>query len=426
LSNKGYGNMGIGEKAPKQGVPIMLNDTLIRSLKPIGKPKKHFDGGGMFLYVTATGSKLWRMVYHFDKKEKLLSFGEYPAVSLKDARERREDTKRLLAQGIDPGAHKKAIVAKRIAEQANSFQNIALEWHENQAGRYTARHQAMTLSRLNTYLFPSLGNIAINKLEPQDLLAVARSAEKEGLSSVPHRLVQLVGQILRYAIATGRAKHNIAADLRGALKPQRGQHRAAITDPEKVGPLLRAIDNHPGYFPLRCALRLAPLVFTRALELCAAEWSEIHLEAREWRIPASRMKMRQEHIVPLSDQAMRILEELKPYSGGGKYLFPSIISAKDKPIAKESMLCALRRMGYKKHELCVHGFRGMASTLLHELGYNRDWIERQLAHSERNGVRAAYNHAQYLPERRRMMQEYSDYLDGLRNIGNENAERKAA
>jgi integrase len=394
----------------------MLNDTLIRSLKPTGKPKKHFDGGGMFLFVTATGSKLWRMVYHFDKKEKLLSFGEYPTVSLKDARERREDAKRLLAQGIDPGAHKKAIVAKRIAEQANSFKNIALEWHENHTEQFTASHRAHVLHRLNDYLFPALGSIAISKLEPQDLLTVARAAEKKGVQVIPHILVQLVGQIMRYAIATGRAKHNIAADLRGALKPRRGKHRAAITDPEKIGPLLRAIDGYPGYFPLCCALRLAPLVFTRPKELCAAEWSEIDLETKEWRIPAARMKMRRLHIVPLSDQAVRILEELQPYSGGGKYLFPSV-RTDDRHITTATMLLALRRMGYGKHEHCTHGFRGMASTILNELGYNRDWIESQLAHSEMNGVRAAYNHAQYLPERRKMMQAWADYLDGLKWAG---------
>ena len=404
--------MGMRGKAPK-GVPGMLNDTLIRSLKFTGKPKKHFDGGGMYLLVTATGSKLWRMVYHFDTKEKLLSFGEYPTVSLKDARERREDAKRLLAQGIDPGVHKKAIIARRIAEQANSFKNIASEWYENQTTQFTDAHRQLVLYRLNTYLFPALGSIAVSKLEPQDLLAVARCAEQKGFSEIPHRLVQLVGQILRYAIATGRARHNIAADLRGALKPRRGQHRASMTDPEKIGPLLNAIDKYPGYFPLCCALRLAPLVFTRATELCAAEWSEFDLEAKEWRIPAARMKMRQQHIVPLSDQVVRILEELKAYSGDGKYLFPSP-RTNDKPISKEGLLAALRRMDYAKHEICIHGFRGMASTLLNEQGYNRDWIERQLAHGDRDGVRAAYNYAQYLPERRKMMQAWADYLTALK------------
>jgi len=391
----------------------MLNDTQIRNLKTTGKAKKYFDGGGMFLLVTATGSKLWRLAYHFDKKEKLLSFGQYPTVSLKDARERREDAKRLLAQDIDPGAHKKAIVAKRIEEQANSFKNVALEWHETQNGQFTAKHRELVLRRLNSYLFPAFGNIAVSKLEPQDILAVARIAEKKELGATPSRLVQLAGKILRYAVVTGRVKYNVAADLRGALKPWRRQHRATITDPEKIGPLLRTIDSYPGYFPLHCALRLAPLVFVRPTELCAAEWSEIDLVAKEWRIPAERMKMRRQHIVPLADQVIQILKELEPYSGGGKYVFPSF-KTDDKPISSLAMLAAIRRMGYDKHELCTHGFRGMASTLLNELGYNWDWVERQLAHNERNSVRAAYNHAQYLPERQKMMQDWANYLDQLR------------
>ena len=403
----------------------MLNDTLIRNLKPTGKAKKHFDGGGMYLLVTATGSKLWRLVYHFDKKEKLLSFGEYPTVSLKDARERREEAKRLLSQGIDPGAHKKEIVAKRIAEQANSFKNITLEWLENKTGHYTAKYRKLLLRRMNVYVFPSIGNIAINKLEPQDLLAVARNAEKTGFLSVPLQLVQVVGKIMRYAIATGRAKYNIAADLRGALKPWTTQHMATITDPEKIGPLLRAIDEYPGYFPVKCALRLVPLVFTRSAELREAEWSEFDLEAREWRIPASRMKKRRLHIVPLSDQAVRILEELHLFSGRGKYLFPSFMGD-DIPISASALLNALRRMGYEKHELCIHGFRGMASTILNELGYNRDWIERQLSHVEQSAVRAAYNHAQYLPERRKMMQAWADFLDKLRENREGKAESAAA
>ena len=375
--------------------------------------------------MTATGSKLWRMAYRFDKKEKLLSFGEYPTVSLKDARERREDAKRLLAQDIDPGAHKKAIVASRIAEQANSFKNITLEWIENKTGQYTDKYRKLLLRRMNVYVFPSIGNIAINKLEPQDLLAVARNVEKTGFLSVPLQLIQVAGKIMRYAIATGRAKYNIAADLRGALKPWTKQHMPTITDPEKIGSLLRAIHSYPGYFPVHCALRLAPLVFTRSTELRAAEWSEIDLEAKEWRIPGSRMKMRRLHIVPLSDQAVRILEELYLFSGRGKYLFPSF-KGDDIPISESAMLNALRRMGYEKHEFCFHGFRGMASTLLNELGYNRDWIERQLSHVEQSAVRAAYNHAQYLPERRKMMQAWANYLEDLRKNCDENAASEAA
>jgi integrase len=391
----------------------MLNDTLIKSLKPAEKPKKYFDGGGMFLFVAVNGSKLWRMVYHFNKKEKLLSFGEYPAVPLKAARDHREAAKKLIAEGIDPGLHKKNLRAARLAEEANSFRNIALEWYENQTCHLSAKHRGHVLFRFNTYLFPAFGKVAISKLEPQDILAVVRPLEQKGLAETPRRLVQLVGQIFRYAIATGRTRHNIAADLRGALRPRKIKHRATITDTKKIGPLLNALDGYEGYFPIRCALRLAPLVFVRPTELRAAEWSEFDLEAKEWRIPAHRMKMRQLHIVPLADQAVNILQELKPYSGNYKYLFPSI-RTNDRPISDVTMLAALRRMGYEKHEICTHGFRSMGSTLLNELGYNRDWIERQLAHGERNDVRAAYNYAEYLPERRKMMQEWADYLDQLK------------
>ena len=232
----------------------MLNDTQIRGLKPLEKAKKYFDGGGMYLLVSPNGSKLWRLVYHFDKREKSLSFGDYPTVSLKDARERREAAKKLLAQGIDPGEHKKAIVADRIAEQAHSFKNIALEWYETKTEQFTAKHRGHIIFRLNTYLFPAFGNIVISKLKPQDILAVVRPVEKKGLLETAHRLVQLVGQIMRYAVATGRAEHNIAADLRGALKPRRGQHRATITEPEKVGALLRKLITLKGKFSNFCFL----------------------------------------------------------------------------------------------------------------------------------------------------------------------------
>lgn len=391
----------------------MLNDTLIKSLKPEDKPKKHFDGGGLFLYIPASGSKLWRMAYRFNKKSKLLSFGEYPLVSLKAARERRDEAKRLLAQGIDPSLRKKELRVAKLAEEANSFQKIALEWHENNTLNFTAKHRGHIIFRLNTYLFPAFGKRAVNRIEPQDILAVVRPIEQKGHLETAHRLVQLCGQIFRYAIATGKARHNIAADLRGALRPRATRHRATITDVRKIGPLLLAIDGYNGYFPINCALRLAPLVFVRPTELRAAEWAEFDLEAREWRIAAHRMKMRQQHIVPLADQAVRILEELRPCTGDGKYLFPSV-RTDERPISDATMLAALRRMGYEKHELCTHGFRSMASTLLNELGYNRDWIERQLAHCDHDGVRAAYNYAQYLPERRKMMEEWANYLDSLR------------
>ncbi len=392
---------------------MQLTDTHIKAVKPLAKAKKYSDGGGLFLFVPPSGSKFWRMSYRFDKKQKLLSFGEYPTVSLKDARARREEAKKLLAQGIDPSEHKKAAQAERMAEVQNSFRNVALEWHEHRTTEFCDKYRASLMFRMEHYLFGNFGKKPIAKLEAQDILAVVRPLEQVGKMETAHRLVQLTGQVLRYAIATGRAKHNVAADLRGALRTRKVVHRASITDPKRIGHLLRDLENYSGYFPLICALRLAPLFFVRPSELRAAEWSEFDFEAAEWRIAAHRMKMKEQHIVPLSTQALEILHNLKAVTGSGKYLFPSIRTA-TRPISDVTMLNALRRMGYEKHEMCTHGFRSMASTLLNELGYNRDWIERQLAHSERDEVRAAYNYAQYLPERRRMMQEWADYLQSLK------------
>ena len=268
--------------------------------------------------------------------------------------------------------------------------------------------------RLEKYVFPILGDKHINRIEPRDVLALVRPIDQQGHNETARRLLQIIAQVYRYALIVGRAERNPANDLSGALRPRRVTHRAAVTEPKKVGQLLRDIDAYEGYFPLVCALKLAPLVFTRPTELRAAQWKEFDLEAGEWRIPAERMKMRRQHLVPLSRQAISILRELQKYSGEGKFLFPSI-RTEVRPISDATMLNALRRMGYQKHEMSVHGFRSIASTLLNELGYNRDWIERQLAHGEQDEVRAAYNYAEYLPERRKMMQDWADYLDGLRN-----------
>ena len=397
---------------------MSLTDTSIRSLKPDVKPRKYFDGGGLFLYVPATGSKLWRMAYRFEGKSKLLSFGEYPTVSLRDARERREDARRLLAKGVDPSRHKKEAKQARISAERDSFQNIAREWHSARMTGFSEKHQGTIMYRLETYIFPAIGKTHIAKLETQDIMAVVKPLEQKGNHETSRRVLQIISQVFRYAVITGKAKHNVAADLRGALRPRQTVHRAAVLEPEKVGHLLRNIDNYEGYFPLVCALKLAPLVFTRPTELRAAQWQEFDLEAGEWRIPAERMKMRRQHIVPLSRQALSILRELHKHSGEGKYLFPSVRTA-SRPISDMTMLNALRRMGYQKHEMCVHGFRSIASTLLNELGYNRDWIERQLAHGDQNEVRAAYNYAEYLPERRKMMQEWADYLTKLKGYPSE-------
>lgn len=391
-----------------------LNDTYIRSLKPDLKPRKYFDGGGLFLFIPTSGSKLWRMAYRFNGKSKLLSFGEYPTVSLREARARREEAKQLIAKDIDPSEHKREVRQAKIDAERNSFENIAREWHKTRMVDFSEKHQGTVMYRLETYIFPAIGKVGITKLETQDIMAVVKPLEQKGNYETSRRLLQIISQVFRYAVITGKAKHNIAADMRGALRPRKVTHRAALVEPEKVGQLLRDIDDYEGYFPLVCALKLAPLVFTRPTELRAAQWKEFDLEAAEWRIPAERMKMRQQHIVPLSEQALAILRDLHAFTGGGKYLFPST-RTETRPIAGATMLNALRRMGYQKHEMSVHGFRSIASTLLNELGFNRDWIERQLAHGERDEVRAAYNYAEYLPERRKMMQVWATYLDKLRS-----------
>lgn len=391
----------------------MLTDTFIRSLKPAEKPKKYADSGGLFLFVPTSGSKLWRMAYRYNKKSKLLSFGEYPTVSLKMAREKREEAKKLLADGIDPSQHKKAVQAARQAEEANLFRNIALEWHETQTTHILPTGRAFMLYCLEKHILPNIGSQPVQSIGAADILAFIKPFEKENRLNHAHLLLQLCGRIFRYAIATSRASHDVTADLRGAIRTKRPKHHPAILDKKKIGKLLVELDQHPGYYPVTCALRLMPHVFVREKELIWSEWQEIDFDNAEWRIPAERMKKREMHLVPLSRQAVEILKELHRFSGNGHYLFPSA-RLRDKPIQKSTLLAALRRKGYGSDEMCVHGFRSMASTLLNEMGFNSDWIERQLSHDHRDAVRAAYNHAQYLPERKKMMQAWSDFLDGLK------------
>lgn len=392
---------------------MKLTDTYLRALKANGKVQKYSDGGGLYLHVSPTGGKLWRMGYRFEGKQKTLSFGKYPAVSLKDARNRRDEAKDLLAAGIDPGARKKAVKAAIKAETMNSFEVVAREWFERYKDSWVDHHGKKILARLENDIFPLIGGKAIGAVTAPELLEALRRIEARGAVETAHRALQNCGQIFRYAIATGRAERDTAADLRGALSPVKSTNFASITEPKDIGALLREIDAYPGNMIVRAALRMAPYIFVRPGELRRAEWAEFSLESAEWRIPAARMKMRETHIVPLARQVLTILEDLHRFTGHGRYLFPSM-RANSAPISDVTLLAALRRMGYDKDVMTVHGFRSMASTLLNEQGYNRDWIERQLAHGERNTVRASYNYAQYLPERRRMMQEWADYLDGLR------------
>ena len=392
---------------------MKLTDTFLRGVKPSGSVKKYSDGEGLYLHVSPTGGRLWRMAYRFGGKQKTLSFGAYPEVPLSEARKFRLEAKGLLAKGIDPGEHKKAVKVAVRAEAENAFEVVAREWFNKRKASWAQSHATKVIARLEKDIFPIVGGKPIGSITAPELLEALRRIEARGAIDTAHRALQTCGQIFRYAIATGRAERDTAADLRDALSPVRGGNFASITEPEQVGALLRDIDEYHGNIIIRTALQMAPFVFVRPGELRKAEWSEFNLEIAEWRIPAARMKMDEMHIVPLAWQVVNILQDLLLYSGHSRYLFPSMRAA-SAPISDATLIAGLRRMGYDKETMTVHGFRSMASTLLNERGYNRDWIERQLAHGERNTIRAVYNYAQYLPERRRMMQEWADYLDELK------------
>jgi integrase len=371
-----------------------LTDTALRSAKPQGKAFRLFDVGGLYLEVSPAGGKWWRWKYRYGGKEKRLSLGVYPDVSLKAARAKRDDARKQLADGIDPGQARKA---EKLAQAgAECFEPIAREWHEKFSAGWVASHGDRILRRLERDLFPWLGARPIAEVKAPELLAVLRRIESRGALETVHRAMQNCGQVFRYAVATGRAERDPTGDLRGALPPPNGKHHASILDPKRIGELLRAIDGYEGFFATKCALRLAPLVFVRPGELRKAQWPEINLDAAEWRIPAARMKMREQHIVPLSRQAIEILGELEPLTNRGipaklnapRYVFPGAQS-RERPMSENAILAALRRMGYAKEEMTGHGFRSMASTLLHEHGWSHHAIERQLAHAERNSVSAA-------------------------------------
>ena len=390
----------------------MLKDVELRKLKPKDKAYKLSDAGGLFLLVKPNGRGYWRLKYRFEDKEKLLSIGTYPEVPLIEARQKRDEAKQQLARGIDPGLLKQQLKQAKSLASGNSFESVAREWHTKQISQWTPDHAHRVLRGMERDVFPWLGSRVIGELIATDFLSVFRRIESRGAIETTHRANQSCSQVLRYAVSIGLVVRDCTQDLRGALIPLNTKHHASIIDPKAIGCLLRAIQGYQGHFVTKAALQLAPLVFVRPGELRHAEWTEISLEEAEWRIPAAKMKMRATHIVPLSRQAIAILEEIKPLTGGGKYVFPGIRSA-DRPMSENTVLAALRRLGYDNTEMTGHGFRSMASTLLNEQGYNRDAIERQLAHSERNSVRAAYNYAEYLPERRKMMQEWADYLENL-------------
>jgi len=392
---------------------MRLSTAKIQNATAQKKTVRLFDGRGLYLEIAPTGSRWWRFKYRFAGKEKRISLGVYPDVGLKKARDRRDEMRKLVADGIDPSAARKQQKLMALDAAANTFEAVAREWFEKHSANWEASYSVKLLARLEANIFPWLGDRPIRDIKPPELLSVLRRVESRGVLETAHRLMNYCGNIYRYAVATGRAERDISSDLRGALPPSTPQHHASVTDPEGVAALLRAIDGYRGSNVTRYALQLAPLVFVRPGELRKAEWSEIELEAGEWRIPAERMKMKTKHIVPLSRQAVAIVRALQPLTGKQHYVFPGARS-RELCMSENTVNGALRRLGWSGSEMTGHGFRSMASTLLNEQGWNRDAIERQLAHTERNSIRAAYNYAEHLPERRRMMQAWSDYLDTLK------------
>lgn len=390
---------------------MALTEIKIRNAKPSDTAIRLWDGGGLYLEVSPAGGKLWRLKYRFQKKEKLLALGKWNTVTLADARDKRDDAKKLLDKGIDPGAAKK--VAKREAAQrdSNSFEAVAREWYGKQTHTWARSHATDVLRRLEGNLFPEIGDKPIAQITAPVLLAAVRKIEARGAHDLSHRVLQVASQVFRYGVATGRCERDPGPDLRGALTPHKARHQAAVTL-EELPALLRAIDGYgevgdklTGY-----ALQVLALTFTRTNELIGAEWGEFDLDGATWIVPAARMKMKAEHVVPLSQQALAILRQLQAIGGGSRYVFPG--RNPDKPISNNTLLFALYRLGYKG-KMTGHGFRAVASTVLNEAGFRPDVIERQLAHTERNTVRAAYHRSEYLPDRTKMMQQWADMLAAL-------------
>jgi len=409
-----------------KGTPKMnLTDTTIKNAKPKAKPYKLHDVDGLFLLINPTGSKLWRFKFRFDGKEQSLSFGSYPAISLKRAREKRDEAKTLISEGINPSDHRKAMKMTGELARANTLEVMAREWlihkakQKDNSGGFAERYVKDLSNRLSKNLFPYLGSRPITAITSPEILKMLRKIEARGARETAHRTLQTLGQIYRYAIATGRAVNDPTAPLkRDALEPVEKGHRAAIVKPEEVVGLLKDIEGYQGSEIVRCALKLSPLFFLRPGELRKAEWSEIDFENKQWILPAIRMKIKtQDHIVPLSTQAFGILKDLHTLTGHRQFLFPSPRDWK-KPMSDNTVNAALRRMGYTSDQMCAHGFRAMARTIMDEvLNIRPDLIEHQLAHAVKGPLGRAYNRTAHLPERRKMMQQWADYLDEIKLNG---------
>lgn len=395
---------------------VALTDTEIRRSKPAEKPYKLSDSGGLHLLVWPAGGKLWRWKYRFDGAEKLMALGKYPDVSLSEARIRRDAGRKQLADGIDPMAQRMAAKTAEIVATRHTFQKIAELWLEHWSGNKCTRHTETTRNRLKNNVFPVLGERPIADVEPMELVKLAKDIEARGATDMAKRILQIVGMVFRYAVAHGYSKRNPAAEIRPSdiLKPTTKTNMARI-DGKELPALLRAIELYDGRPLTRQAIKLMALTFVRTSELIGARWDEFDLETQRWCIPADRMKMKSPHIVPLSAQAIEALELLRTISGDGALVFPGEQDSR-KSMSNMTILKALERMGYKGR-MTGHGFRGVASTILHEQGYNHDHIELQLSHAPRNAVSAAYNHALYLEPRSKMMQDWADFLDRTRQRG---------
>ena len=394
-------------------MPILtLTDTKIRNAKPGKKPQRLFDERGLYLEVSPAGGKWWRLKYRFEGKEKRVSLGVYPDVSLRDARDRRDDARKLLADGIDPSENRKATKSASADRASNSFEVVTREWFAKFSSEWAPSHRDRIVRLFERDIFPWIGGRPVSEVTAPELLTALRRIEARGALDTAHRARGICGQVLRYAVATGRCERDPSSDLRGALPPVKGKHFAATTEPSKLAGILRAMDGYEGDLIVRCALRLAPLVFVRPGELRMAEWKDVDLDAAEWHYIVTKTGL--PHIVPLCRQAVEILRELQPLTGNSRYVFPGARTNR-RPMSDNAILAAMRRMGIGKDEMSGHGFRAVARTILDEvLGFRPDFIEHQLAHAVRDPNGRAYNRTAHLPERRKMMQQWADYLDKLK------------
>ncbi len=392
---------------------MRLTDAVIRKTKSTNKPFKLYDDRGLLILISPSGGKWWRFRYRSGGKHKTLALGVYPDVPLAKAREKRDEARKLLADGIDPGEHRKVEREAKIARAANGFETVAREWFAKYSPGWAVAHSEKIIKRLENDVFPWLGNRPIAEITAPEVLKVLRRIEGRGALDTAHRAHQNCGQVFRYAIATGRAIRDPSADLRGALPPAKHEHFASIVEPAKVGELLRAIDAFQGSFAVQCALRLAPMLFVRPGELRRAKWAEFHLDKAEWRLFVTKTKT--DHIVPLSTQAVAILRELHKLTGHRQHVFPGGQDPK-KPMSEAAVNAALRRLGYDtRTEITGHGFRAMARTILHqELDFAPELIEHQLAHRVPDSLGSAYNRTKFIPQRRAMMQRWADYLVRLK------------